>query len=223
MSTLHRQPGRGRRAGRGFTLVEVLVALFIMAVLSGLAWQGIDGMLRAREASQAALERSARLATVLAQWDQDMARLSVQPTVQPLQCVDGQLLRLTREADGGVRVVVWALREGTLTRWAGPVARDADALRESWLASQGLLGNEDGTLRLLEEVADFRVRYFDGVNLSNCASQRQGLPGGGAGGGAQGGAAPAAVAVDVPEAVRLQLALPQGNLVRDLLVAATAP
>ena len=38
-------------AGAGFTLVEVLVALSILAVLAGLAWRGLDGMLRARDAS----------------------------------------------------------------------------------------------------------------------------------------------------------------------------
>ena len=40
---LHRQP---MHSG-GFTLVEVLVALVIMAILSAMAWQGLEGVLRA--------------------------------------------------------------------------------------------------------------------------------------------------------------------------------
>jgi len=60
-------------AGAGFTLVEVLVALSILAVLAGLAWRGLDGMLRARDASHQAVECTARLNTVLVQWEQDWA------------------------------------------------------------------------------------------------------------------------------------------------------
>ena len=37
-------------AQRGFTLVEVLVALLIMAVMATMAWQGVDGIVRARSA-----------------------------------------------------------------------------------------------------------------------------------------------------------------------------
>ena len=33
---------------RGFTLVEVLVALLVMAVMAGMAWQGVDGIVRSR-------------------------------------------------------------------------------------------------------------------------------------------------------------------------------
>ena len=51
------------RMRRGFTLVEVLVALSIMAVLATMAWQGIDGMVRARDISQARLDRSGGLAS----------------------------------------------------------------------------------------------------------------------------------------------------------------
>ena len=38
---------------RGFTLVEVLVALVVMATLAVMAWQGVDGIVRTRDASQA--------------------------------------------------------------------------------------------------------------------------------------------------------------------------
>ena len=60
---------------RGFTLVEVLVALFIMAVMAGLAWRGIDGMARARDAGQQRMEQALRLDTVMTHWEQDIAAL----------------------------------------------------------------------------------------------------------------------------------------------------
>ena len=80
---------------RGFTLVEVLVALMIMAVLSTMAWQGIDGIVRARDISQAQLDRSLRLNTVIAQWDQDLAAVQDMATV-PALAFDGANLRLVR-------------------------------------------------------------------------------------------------------------------------------
>ena len=43
-------------APRGFTLVEVLVALVVMAIMAVMAWQGVDGIVRTRDVSQARLE-----------------------------------------------------------------------------------------------------------------------------------------------------------------------
>ena len=52
---------------RGFTLIEVLVALLVMAVMAVMAWQGVDGIVRARAASEGQVDRLLRLNTVLAQ------------------------------------------------------------------------------------------------------------------------------------------------------------
>ena len=60
---MKRRPGQA-----GFTLVEVLVALLLMAILTAMAWQGLDGVLRARDASRESIDRSTRLSTVLTQW-----------------------------------------------------------------------------------------------------------------------------------------------------------
>ena len=70
-----RRPERDdARAPRGFTLIEVLVAMVVMAIMSLMAWQGVDGIVRARDANQARLEQTLRLKTVIAQWEQDLAR-----------------------------------------------------------------------------------------------------------------------------------------------------
>ena len=91
----------------GFTLVEVLVALLVMAVMAGLSWQGVDGIVRSRDASQLQLERTLRLNTVIAQWDQDLAAIQDSTVVpQALSC-DGAAVRLTRRTPRGLQVVAW--------------------------------------------------------------------------------------------------------------------
>jgi general secretion pathway protein J len=198
-----------RRAAAGFTLVEVLVAMFIMAVLAGLAWRGIDGLLRARDASQALIERSTRLNTVLIQWEQDLAALHDTAVVPPLS-YDGRTLRLTRTAEGGVRLVAWSLRANAWQRWAGPVHSLVGPLQESWLASQQLLGNEAGQLRVLEGVDEWQVYFYRGNAWTNAQSSGDVVapPAGGA-------SAPASRDL-LPGAVRLVLTLAGNNLTRDI-------
>ena len=66
-----------RNVDAGFTLVEVLVAMFVMAILAVMAWRGIDGISRTREASQSRLDQTLRLTTVLGQWEQDLVLVPV--------------------------------------------------------------------------------------------------------------------------------------------------
>lgn len=159
-----------RRAGEGFTLVEVLVALFIMAVLATLAWQGLDGIVRARDGSRVVIERSARLATVMTQWQQDLEAIYDTEGVVPALAFDGQTLRLTRRTDAGVQLVAWAVRGGVWQRWAGPIVTRAADLAEGWLRSQQLLGNEPGQLTVAEGASQWQVFFNRGGNWSNAQS-----------------------------------------------------
>ena len=192
-------PDRTRRAAPatrhvgGFTLVEVLVALMIMAILAGMAWQGVDGIVRTRDASNAQLQQSLRLNTVMAQWEQDLASLQDTPVV-PALGFDGASLRMTRRADGGLQLVVWSLRAAnglaavpgseTLTastwlRWAGPVVTSQAELQEQWLRSQQFQGVEAGQLRVLEGVSQWQVYYFRAGDASwtNAQSSGNSAPG----------------------------------------------
>ena len=83
----------------------------VMAVMAMMAWQGVDGIVRARDASQGRLEQTLRLDTVIAQWEQDLASIQESTAVPALPC-DGSTVRLTRRAEGGLQVVAWALRPG---------------------------------------------------------------------------------------------------------------
>jgi general secretion pathway protein J len=209
-------PRPTRRTARGFTLIELLVALTVMAVLAGLAWQGVDSLLRTREATQAALDRTARLGTVLTQWEQDFAALHESIATPPLQ-YDGRTLRLTRTGDGGVRVVTWTVRDGAWWRWAGPAVVRAGELQQSWLGSFQHQGGEPGELRLVDDATEWQLYFWRGNAWANAQSSGDKVSRTGPGDPAQAGAA-LDEREELPEAVRVVLTLPGGTLTRDILV-----
>jgi general secretion pathway protein J len=166
---------RAAAGTRGFTLVEVLVAMVIMAIMAVMAWQGVDGIMRTRNASQQRLEATLRLNTVIAQWDQDLAAIQETGVVSPALACDGATVRLTRRTPDGVQLVAWTLRPGAdntsnWERWAGPSATTNGALNESWLRSQQLQGNEPGILRALSGLTSWQVYFYQGNAWANCQS-----------------------------------------------------
>lgn len=196
---------------RGFTLVEVLVALMIMAVLSTMAWQGIDGIVRARDISQAQLDRSLRLNTVIAQWDQDLAAVQDVATL-PALAFDGANLRLVRQVAGGVQLVVWTLQGTQWLRWTGPVVTRVGELQESWMRSQQLMGNEAGTLKLLDDVSSVHIEFYRGNSWTNAQST-----------GDQTDDVASGRRDKLPQGVRLVLTLGEQRLTRDLVLATQTP
>ena len=145
----------------GFTLVEVLVALLAMALLASLAWQGLDSVLRTRDASREAIDRTTRLATVLTQWEQDL--LAVHDTgVVPALAFDGQTLRLTRRTEGGVSLVAWSVRTGLWQRWASLPMTRAGQLQETWLGHMQMQGSEPGHLTVAQETSEWQIYFHRG-------------------------------------------------------------
>ncbi len=212
---------------RGFTLVEVLVALLVMALMAAMAWQGVDSIARTREAGGAHVERIMRLNTVMAQWESDLA--SVEDTqVVPALAFDGSSLRLTRRTDEGIQLVIWSLRSGTWLRWTSPVATHARALQDSWMRSMQLLANDRGQLKLVEGLATWQVYFYRGNGWSNAQSSddlaaatptidpRTGQP------------RQASARVQLPSGVRIVLAFAEGSglvgtLTRDIRLGPQTP
>jgi general secretion pathway protein J len=160
-----------RSAPSGFTLVEVLVALFIMAVLAAMAWQGVDGIVNTRNASKARMEQLLRVNSVLAQFQQDLESNQESCALpQSMPYFDGLSLRITRRTPDGLQLVVWSLRGGTWLRWAGSPVTTVSGLTDQWMTSQQFLGNEPGQLRTLTGITEWQAYCFRGTAWSNCQS-----------------------------------------------------
>ena len=148
-----------RRLSIGFTLVEVLVALAILAVMAALTWRGIDGMARAQHATERHTDQVLALQAGLAQWRADLDAMMVWPTVALAPTVtpspnatpaapppqrslawDGRVLRITRttaDAAAGLRVVAWARRatDGQWLRWQSAPVQSERAWQSAWDAA----------------------------------------------------------------------------------------
>ncbi|MFT7723102.1 MAG: prepilin-type N-terminal cleavage/methylation domain-containing protein [Roseateles sp.] len=167
---------RPGRPSRGFTLVEVLVALVVMATMAAMAWRGIDALVRSREIAQERLAQTARLQTVLAQWEVDLRALQDSRGSVPPLAFDGGNLVLTRQAPAGMQVVVWSLRDGSLWRWESPPQRMLQALEDERQRGLQQLTRRNPALRAFQGVAAWHFHCFWGNAWSNC--QSTGDPGG---------------------------------------------
>ena len=158
------------RSSRGFTLVEVLVALFILALMALMAWRGIDALVTSREVAQTHLDGSMKLQTVLQQFEQDVQAVRTTPpdagTLAPLS-FDGASLRVIRRQPDGVQLVAWTLRQGRLYRWAGPIVRTQAELQASQQQSSQLDSNDGRLIMVSEGLIDWQMYFFQGSSWSN--------------------------------------------------------
>ncbi len=160
---------------RGFTLVELLVALFALSLLAILGWRGLDGMVRAQAQLQARADAVLSLQSGLAQWTADLDALEALPRVTALDW-NGQVLRLVRRSGAGtsagsdgVVVAAWTQRtmegRGMWMRWqSAPLTRRAEveqawAQAEDWARGEPGSTDRAGEVRVLP-VDQWRVLYF---------------------------------------------------------------
>lgn len=137
---------------RGFTLLEVLIAIALMAVLALLSWQGLDSVLRTRERLTQSSDELKSLTICFAQIEEDLrrawpVRLFNLP-VAPIRFAAAQMqdgiapLELLRELPAGatagaVQRVTYRLRDGVFERGFAPwvlqgSADEAAAAAQTW-------------------------------------------------------------------------------------------
>lgn len=205
---------------RGFTLVELLVALFVMALMAVLSWRGLDGMTRAQAQTETRADEVLTLQTGLAQWAADLDALVQLPQITPLEW-NGRVLRMTRRGTAsvadGIRVVAWARREGQWLRWQSPPLVLRGEVEQAWQQAD-IWSQNPGDEERRYEVAvtpldEWQIFYFRGDAWTNpLSSDVQGAANPfAAAAPAPAGTAGAGRTAVIPDGVRLVLALPAGR------------
>lgn len=183
----------------GLTLVELLVALVVMALMTGMAWRGLDGVLRAYDGMQERQRHTQALHWTVRQWQQDWAE-SAATGLQNTMAFDGQTLRLVRrymqDSQGGGQyglvVVAWRVAPGSnpedansqqWLRWeSAPISTHA-ALQQQWALAQqwgqAMAEPLHAQARTLTVANRMQLQFWEGTTWANALTTRtnaQALP-----------------------------------------------
>jgi len=219
-----------RRAHRGFTLVELMVALFALALLAILSWRGLDGMTRAQAQTASRSDEVLTLQVGLAQWTADLDALIDLPNSTALSW-NGRVLRMTRRGSAsvadGVLVVAWTRRiengNGVWLRWQSPQVTTRGDLDQAWQQADVWSQNPGDDLRRREvsivPLQDWEIFFYRADAWTNPQSSDAAT---GQANPFSGATAPTpfagAAQTRIPEGVRLVLQVPPGQSISGQIV-----
>lgn len=150
----------------GFTLVELLVAITVLASIATLGWRGLDTIFDARTRLSAEMERTRGIQLALAQMQADCEQV-VAPSalrkrarivITPSRLI---LVRNVHAEDqpSQLQVVAYMVKDGVLSRRASAGVRDTGALDMAW-ASASLEAPASEDVHLQSGVAGMAFRLW---------------------------------------------------------------
>ncbi|WP_321874450.1 PulJ/GspJ family protein [Burkholderia ubonensis] len=125
------------RRARGFTLIELMIAIAILAVVAVLAWRGLDQIMRGRDKVSSAMEDERIFAQMFDQMRIDARRAATDDEAgQPALGVAGNTLQIVRAFDAPgaaprLQVIRYRIAAGRVVRYASPPLADANRLRDT--------------------------------------------------------------------------------------------
>lgn len=151
----------------GFTLVEVMVAVFIFAIVAVIAMGGYNELVKQSEIASAGANRTRAIQSAMQRMNIDFTSLEPRPVREPLG--DSVLPALRSDRRGQ------SLLELTHSGWSNPAGvprstlqrvayrlEDDKLLREYWLALDRTMTSEPESAVLLEGVKRMELRFMDG-------------------------------------------------------------
>ena len=152
------RPGdRDRRRDRGFTLLELLVAITVLAIVALIAWRGLDSLVTTRERLEPEADDARALVTCFGQLELDAAQVAspalfalTQRPVRVLVGDAGTALQFVRIAPPqpdlatSLQTITYQIVDGTLVRRAEPPTRvndDTQQVSPELIESARLLSN----------------------------------------------------------------------------------
>ncbi len=156
-----------RSEAQGLTLIELLVAIGVLAFVAVLGWRGLDSITRARESLNADLEQTRGLQLAFAQLQTDCANAVDAGTLDgrsPL-VVDASRVSIARRIQpeaqaGALQFVTWRLRDGVLTREESPSTRDLTQFTQFIQSAQLAQGGSTRPVKLQSGVQQMQVRVW---------------------------------------------------------------